>query len=117
MKKIKVVPNPYIVTNTMEPTVANNKFNQQRRIMFTHVPAQCAIKIFTISGVLVAELEVHNSVENRQTAWDLNTEANGVAFWDLQTKEGLDVAAGYYLYHVKSTLTGHEKMGKFAILK
>ncbi|NOX89622.1 MAG: hypothetical protein GXO77_11395 [Calditrichaeota bacterium] len=85
--------------------------------MFTHIPAQCTIKIFTVSGVLVDVIEVNNSVNHRGTDWDLNSEANGTAFWDLKTKEGLDVAAGYYIYHIKSLLTGKEKMGKFAIIK
>jgi len=101
----------------MEPSVANYQLSQRRQIMFTHLPAQCTIKIFTISGTLVDEIDVYNSVENRQTPWDLNSSANGTAFWDLKTKEGLEVAAGYYIYHVKSEQTGDEKMGKFAIFK
>jgi len=117
MEQIKVVPNPYIATNTLESASMNGKMNYQRRIMFTHVPADCKIKIFTISGILVTELRVNNSVENRQTDWDLNSEANGTAFWDLKTKKGREVAAGYYLYHVKSKRTGNEKLGKFAIIK
>jgi hypothetical protein len=66
---------------------------------------------------LVDEIEVDNTVANRTTPWDLNSEANGTVFWDLKTDEGLDVAAGYYMYHVKAHKTGKEKMGKFAILK
>ena len=48
---------------------------------------------------------------------DPNSEANGTVFWDLKTREGLDVAAGYYMYHITAHKTGKEKMGKFAILK
>ncbi len=117
MDKIRVVPNPYVATNRFETNVANFQLSQRRRIMFTHLPAQCTIKIFTVSGVLVDVIEVNNSVGNRSSEWDLNSEANGTAFWDLKSKEGLDVAAGYYIYHVKSHLTGKEVMGKFAILK
>jgi len=75
------------------------------------------IKIFSTSGVFVDEIEVKNSSESRQTDWDLNSSANGTAKWDLKTNTGLDVAPGYYIYHIQSTRTGHEKMGKFAILK
>ncbi|NOX88747.1 MAG: hypothetical protein GXO77_06955, partial [Calditrichaeota bacterium] len=117
MDQIRVVPNPYVATNTFETNVANFQLSQRRRIMFTHIPAQCTIKIFTVSGVLVDVIEVNNSVSHRGTDWDLNSEANGTAFWDLKTKEGLDVAAGYYIYHIKSLLTGKEKMGKFAVIK
>jgi hypothetical protein len=42
---------------------------------------------------------------------------DGTAHWDLLTKEGLEVAAGMYLYHVKAHATGDEQMGKFAIIK
>ncbi len=105
MENIKVVPNPYIATNDLEPVVSNWFLNQRRRIMFTHVPAQCTITIFTVSGVFVDDIEV------------MNDQDSGIAYWDVETSEGLEVAAGMYLYHVKSTLTGAEKIGKFAIIK
>ncbi|NWF88343.1 MAG: hypothetical protein HXY50_02665, partial [Ignavibacteriaceae bacterium] len=105
MEKIKVVPNPYIATNMMEPALSNKSLNQRRRILFTHIPAECNIKIFTSSGVFVDEIEVQNPSDN------------GTAFWDLLTKEGLEVAAGIYIYHVKAKATGDEKIGKFAIVK
>ena len=105
LEKIKVVPNPYVATSLMEPAVAKQGLNQRRRIMFTHVPANCTIKIFTVSGVLVDEIEVDN------------TKDNGVIHWDMKSSEGLDIAAGMYLFHVKAEETGKEKIGKFAIIK
>lgn len=117
MNKIKVVPNPYVMTNAMEPSVTNYQFNPRRRLMFTNLPASCVIKIFTVSGVMIDEIDVENSVVSRAADWDLNSESNGIAYWDLKTKENLDVAAGYYIYHVRSKITGEEKMGKFAVIK
>ena len=73
--------------------------------MFTNVPAMCTIKIFTSSGVLVDDILVEN------------TAGNGIVEWDLLSKEGLEVAAGMYFYHLKVDATGDEKMGKFAIIK
>lgn len=105
MSDIRVVPNPYVATNRMEPALVNSALNQQRRLLFTNIPAQCKIKIFTMSGVLVDEIIVDNSVEK------------GSVHWDLLSKEGLEIAAGVYIYHVKSDLTGEEKIGKFAVLK
>ena len=107
MKDIKVVPNPYIATNKMEAsqTVGNRFLNQQRRLMFTNIPSNCNIKIFTISGVLVDEIKVSNSPDN------------GIIHWNLLSKEGLEVAAGMYLYYIKSIDTGEEILGKFAIIK
>ena len=42
--------------------------------------------------------------------------------WDLLNEEGLEVAAGMYLFHVKpnypnNTLNNEEIIGKFAIIK
>ena len=105
MEQIKVVPNPYIGTNLLEESIYSSNFNQRRKIMFTHLPAQCVIKILTSSGVLVDQIKVNNSIDD------------GVAYWDLLTNEGMEVAAGMYFYHVESNITGKEKVGKFAIVK
>ncbi len=105
MDSIKVVPNPYVMTNMMESAVANQFLNQRRRIMFTHIPADCRIKIFTVSGVLVDEIIVNNKPEN------------GIIHWDMLTRENLEIAAGMYIYHIDSIETGKEKVGKFAVIK
>ena len=48
----------------------------------------------------------------------MNNDADdGTAHWDMLTNENLEIAAGMYLYHVKSKLTGDEKIGKFAVIK
>lgn len=105
MDNIQVVPNPYVATNRMEAAVANQFLNQRRRILFTHLPARCDIKIFTVSGVLVDEIDVENADDN------------GAAYWDVLTREGLEVAAGVYIYYVNAKETGDEKIGKFSIIK
>jgi len=69
------------------------------------VPAECTIKIFTMSGYLVDTIEVQNSQDN------------GITQWDLLTKENLEIAAGVYVYHLKSHKTNKEKVGKFAVIK
>ncbi|MBN1479513.1 hypothetical protein EH223_16465, partial [candidate division KSB1 bacterium] len=102
LENIKVVPNPYVSTNALEPSLANKDFNQRRRIMWTHVPARCTIKIFTPSGVFVDEIVVENSNDD------------GIAYWDLLTKDRLEAAAGMYIYHLEAE-TGDTIMGKFAI--
>ena len=105
MDNIRVVPNPYVATNVMEPAVSNQFLNQRRSLMFTNVPAQALIKIFTISGVLVDEIVINNSPEK------------GVVHWDMLTREGLEIAAGMYLFHIEALATGDQKIGKFAIIK
>ncbi|MBC8181379.1 hypothetical protein H8E88_09660 [candidate division KSB1 bacterium] len=105
MDSIKVVPNPYVATNAMESAVANFYLNQRRSLMFTNIPARCTIKIFTMSGVLIDEIDVENMADK------------GIVHWDLQTKEGLEIAAGMYVFYVKAKETGDEKIGKFAVIK
>ena len=73
--------------------------------MFTHLPAQCKISIFTVSGILVDEIDVNNDLDD------------GMAYWDLLSNEGLEVAAGMYIYHVQSQINEQYKLGKFAIIK
>ena len=99
LDEIKVVPNPYVAATIIE----ERPFLQgrgERRIEFRNLPANAQLKIFTTSGNMVRELEGDN----------------GVAVWDLQTHEGLEVAYGMYFYYVKAEGIG-EKTGKFAIIK
>lgn len=105
MNKIRVVPNPYIVTNTMESAINNPGLNQQRKLLFTHIPAQSKVKIFTSSGIFIRELDVENQSDN------------GTIHWDMLTKEGLEIAAGIYVYLVESKITSDKKIGKFAVIK
>ena len=74
-------------------------------MLFTHIPAQSNIKIFTSSGILIREVEVDNPSDN------------GTYHWDMLTKEGLEIAAGIYVYLVESKLTNDKKIGKFAVIK
>lgn len=115
MDDIRVVPNPYIATNMMEPSVINKYLNQSRRLLFTNLPAKSTIKIFTISGMLIREL--HSSEDGLTSFNGLGDTNTGGLHWDLRSWEGLEVAAGMYFYHVKDEITGEERIGKFAIIK
>jgi hypothetical protein len=125
MDLIKVVPNPYVATNVMEPAVANKQLNQRRRLLFTHIPEKCTIKIFTASGVLVNEIHAPEDglvkviTTNKQTnaTEELGKYTTGEIHWDMLTREGLEIAAGVYIFHVKNEITGEEKIGKFAVIK
>ena len=89
IKDIRVVPNPYVGTNAMEEAVINPFLNQPRKIMFTNLPSSCVISIFTPSGVKVKTINKNDGIDN------------GMVYWDLLNEEGLEIAAGMYLYHVK----------------
>ena len=104
MDRIRVVPNPYIVTNSWEPTNPYSSGRGERKIHFTHLPAQCTIRIFNVRGQLVNALE-HNSSLN-----------DGTEIWNMLSKDNLEISYGIYIYHIKADGVG-EKTGKFVVLK
>ena len=105
LDEIRVIPNPYVVTNTLEPLDRQNPRDRgPRRIYFDGLPASCKIKIYTITGELVKEISRESSIEN------------GQEFWDLTTKDNFPISYGVYIYHVDAGKLG-EKIGRLAIIK
>ncbi len=106
LEDIRVVPNPYVVSNSWEPQNPYSNGRGPRELHFTHLPPQCTIKIFNVRGQLVNELE-----------HDVSTDIlDGTFVWDMQTKDLLDIAYGIYIYHIDAGEYG-EKIGKFAVIK
>ena len=103
LNDIAVVPNPYVGAASWEP-LSSEVGRGERRIFFIHLPNECTIRIYTISGKLVDTIE-HSS-----------TISNGQESWDLVSKDGMDIAFGVYVFHVDAPGIG-EKIGKFAIVK
>lgn len=103
LAKIAVVPNPYVGAASWEPyttTVGRG----ERRVQFIHLPAECTIRIYTMSGALV------------QTLRHSGTLSDGQQSWDLTTKDGMNLAYGVYIFHVDAPGVG-EVTGKFAVIK
>lgn len=111
MENIRVVPNPYIVTNSWEPLNPYTSGHGPRHLHFIHLPPQCTIKIFTVRGQLVDVIE-HQSI----TSGDNMNIWNGTEVWDMLTKDELDIAYGVYIYHIDAGKYG-EKTGKFCVIK
>ena len=96
LNKIRVVPDPYIVSNEWE----TNQFG--KKLMFNHLPNQCKISIFTVAGDHIV---------------DLNHDDNlGYMFWDMRTYNQQYIAYGLYVY-VVSLPGGQKKIGKFLVIK
>ena len=104
MNNIKVVPNPYLANALWEPKNPYSSGRGPRSIHFTHLPSKCTIRIFTVSGELVKEIEHESNIYD------------GSAEWDLLTKDNLSASYGVYIYHVDAPGVG-TKAGKFAIIK
>lgn len=104
LKNIRVVPNPYIATVPWEPQNLFSSGRGPRSIHFNNLPAECTIRIFTVSGELVKTIRHRSDI------------INGTAEWDLLTKDNLSASYGIYVYHVEAPGVG-EHVGKFAVIK
>ncbi|MGD8782200.1 MAG: hypothetical protein PVH88_24945 [Ignavibacteria bacterium] len=104
MDKIRVVPNPYIVSNAWEPTNPYSNGRGDRELHFTHLPAKCTIKIFNVRGQLIKTIYHESSIDN------------GTEIWNMLSKDNLEISYGIYIYHVEADGIG-EKIGKFVIIK
>ncbi|MCF6270336.1 MAG: hypothetical protein L3J41_11535 [Melioribacteraceae bacterium] len=96
LSKIKVVPNPYIVTSLYE--------SQQnvREIRFMYLPSECKIYIYTMSGTLVKTLYHNNN--------------SGSMGWNLLSEWNQALAFGIYFYVVEDP-QGNKTTNKFALIK
>ena len=97
LARVHTVPDPYYVANGYE--LAPDTLG----IKFVHVPARALIRIYSVSGILVAVL-VHN-----------DPGGGGEVAWDLHSRTGRRVASGVYFYHIE-TPDGHNRVGRFTVV-
>jgi hypothetical protein len=82
LKLIKVVPNPFVIFSAYQANVTNSL------LLFSNVPSRGTMRIYTVAGQLV-----------QQITWEpSDLQGDGDLFWDLKTREGIDVASGLYLW-------------------
>ncbi len=105
MDRVRVVPNPYVGINELEPvSKLPGQVRGERRIYFDGLPRECVIRIYTLSGELVKEIVHRGGVDN------------GREYWNLLNRDGLGVSYGVYIAHIEAPGIG-EKLLKFAIIK
>ena len=92
---VKAVPNPYFAHSSYEL----DQFNRQ--IKFTHLPAQCTVRLFTLAGSLVRTIQKNDGSTSQLV-------------WNLETDNGLPVGSGIYVFHVDAPGIG-SKIGKVAV--
>lgn len=97
LESVHTVPDPYYVTSSLEFTA------NQKLLKLVNLPSQAIIRIYSVSGVLVA-LVVHNDASG-----------GGEATWNLRNRNNQFVASGVYFYHVE-TPGGQTKVGRFTIV-
>ena len=101
LKEITVVPNPYVAASNFNETA------YLKKMLFTHLPAQCTINIYTITGEMVTSLTHDDPVDGKE-------------WWDLRSINNQEVSPGLYIYTVESTDNSGKAIkhvGKFAIIR
>jgi hypothetical protein len=104
LSKIGTVPNPYISAASWERRNLNQTGRGERRMDFIHLPAECTIRIYTVTGALVKTLHKNSGP------------SDGTLSWNLISDDGMEIAYGLYIYHVEAPGIG-EQIGKFAVIK
>jgi hypothetical protein len=111
--KVAVVPNPYrgdIAYNSYNPPwekaggTRDRWMEQDRKVQFINLPAHCEIKIYSLAGDLVYEIE-HN---NRDIGYE---------DWNLTSTVGQAISSGIYLFSVENLTNGDVQVGKFVVIK
>ncbi len=82
LERVLVVPNPYRGNEVWDPP-------GQSELHFINLPARSTIRIYTVSGDLVRELQHDDPVRD-------------FARWDLKNGAGQPVAAGIYVFRVEA---------------
>jgi hypothetical protein len=103
LSRIAVVPNPYVGAAAWEPATTTVG-RGPRLVYFIHLPRQCTIRIYTISGRLVQELQHDGAIDDGQEPWNL------------VSRDGMNIAFGVYVFHVDAPGVG-SVINKFAVIK
>ncbi|MBN2171406.1 MAG: hypothetical protein JW819_08805 [Candidatus Krumholzibacteriota bacterium] len=120
-QKVTVFPNPYRGSAVWDANRATGRY-----VWFAGLPARADIKIFTLAGDLVAEIDFDRDTYTGANAAGVFAGAEGesppvlpgtMAAWDLLSHNGQPVATGLYLFSVTDRDGGDCQQGKFLVLK
>ena len=117
---VGVYPNPYRVR-----ALWDGPSQRDHMLWFTHLPSQASIKIYTLSGDLVDEIDHDAATYEGADVRNLSSRVNadrvvmpgGEHAWDLISKNDQAIATGMYIYTVKNLQTGKIQVGKFLVIK
>jgi hypothetical protein len=96
LRSVHTVPDPYYVTSQFEQTT------DTKIIKFVNLPADCIIRIYSSSGVLVSLLEHHS------------TTFGGAEDWNVRNRNNQIVASGVYFFHIEAGDARH--VGRFTVV-
>lgn len=116
--EVGVYPNPYRINAAWDGNTSRT-----RRLNFYNLPARAELRIYTLAGEIVAELNHDAATYTGDTRWfddfsaDNRQIPGGEHAWDLLSDSGLSLTSGLYLFTVKNLETGKVQQGKFVIIK
>ena len=120
-KGVGVYPNPYYGNAVWDGSGERN-----RKIYFYNLPQRCEIRIYTLAGDIVADIQHDGaSYDGTDIAWFRQFSGTGTSprfsggehAWDLISKYDQAIATGLYLYTVRDAQTGETVKGKFLVIK
>lgn len=122
MEQIYVVPNPYLGSCAFDGRRENDpNGDKSRRLWFVNLPQRCVIRVFTLAGDLVREIEHDGAypedVITVSKAVQQGLSASGIHAWDLLSRHRQVIAPGVYLFSVQNKADNRLKVGKFVIVK
>jgi hypothetical protein len=118
---VKVVPNPYRtdIDYTYEAGgwegLGREWTEGKRVIWFIHLPAKSTIRIFSLTGDLVATIDHDDPIRQAQEKLDSKPRPVGQEEWNLLTGSGRAIASGVYVYTVESDYG--RQIGKFVVIR
>ncbi len=123
MDNIMVIPNPYIGSSKFDGRLENDqKGDKSRRLWFVNLPRRCTIRVYTLAGDLVKELDHEGDTETdiitiSKASPYKGMAASGMHSWNLLSKNNQIIAPGIYLFSVENKNDGKVKVGKFVVVK
>ena len=121
-RKVGVYPNPYRLGASWDGTTSRTK-----KIMFYNLPQRAEIRIYTISGDVIATQyhDAGSAFNGSEIGWydsfggdpERSTLASGEHAWDVLSDDKQNISSGLYLFSVKDLRTNEVQTGKFAIIK
>ena len=98
LDQINVVPNPYYGHSKYEKTRIDNY------IKIVNLPVKCAIKIYSVNGVLIKTIKK-------------DTDATTDVLWDLKNDKNIIVSSGLYVIHVDAGELGEKILKWFCVMR
>jgi len=115
LRNVRVVPNPFIVQSQFN--TVNNARTGDSRVLFTNVPTRGSVRIYSVSGQFLQEI---NYTEADLNGFSTGQTGTGDLPYDLRTREQTDLSSGLYIFVIRGAgRDGREQVarGKFVIIR